>query len=122
MIISRSRITAAAAAAAVTLAAGCGATAGAHARAGASSAVAKVRANPATRQDLTRLEGRFLGCLKATHGRHRIHKAVTCTWPKGNTAAIERFAIRTATPGTLLHPSSWVAGVAAYAIAHGQAG
>jgi hypothetical protein len=113
------------------LAAGCGASHSGSAGAAASSARAaasSARANPTVSADVqaaeTLLLANFQKEIKATpaHPVKAARAAVHDTFPAGDTAKIENYAVQTFTV-TAVHSTQdrhqWAAGVASYALAEG---
>lgn len=94
------------------------------ARAAASSALA----NPTVSADLTRLENELLTNFQTeikktpAHPFRAAQAAVHDTFPAGDTAKIEQYAVQTFTVAMVHSPHArhdWAAGVASYALAQG---
>jgi hypothetical protein len=131
--MKRTALPAALAAAAIALtAAACGHTpaGGAGAAASASQHVSSALANhPTVSSDLTAAEQQLLANLQANfdpkHPKKSVETAVQKTYPKGSTAKIANYAVRTFTltvlttkgPGSAR--DSWLQGVDTYARAQG---
>lgn len=135
-IFARPAAAAVAAALALTLLAACGSShsGGQTAAAAASSARARessAMANPTVQRDMTKLENELLASfqkeIKATpaHPFKAAQAAVHDTFPAGDTAKVEQYAVSTFTV-SMVHSKTarqdWAAGVASYALAQGVGG
>jgi hypothetical protein len=114
---------------AAVIVAGCGRDIASAAHGGDRAAASSAMANPTISAYTTALENELLANLKAhfspAHPVKSVEAAVHATFPKGDTARIEAYAVQKFTPAVLTTsgPGSarqaWAAEVAAYAIGHG---